>query len=237
MVSSSINLGMKYSDFILFPSSTSQKKSLEIFRGLRNWETIISMGTKDSFRRVRLPARRKGGEFVIGFVGALAFRKNIPFMLETAFLLKNYNKYKFLIYGSGAEAANLLEFKNRNGLDNVHFMGFAPEKDLLKIYDSFDVFFYPSTEEGSSFPILNAQTRGLPVIVYTGNHMDLESTRYCTPCSTPLEASRIIKRLEQKGYNPKERKISTEYARSFTWDRVADETLNCYRRLLKKKVG
>ena len=45
-------------------------------------------------------------------------------------------------------------------------MGLALEERLIGIYDSFDVFAFPSLYEGFGLPILEAQSRGLPVIIY-----------------------------------------------------------------------
>ena len=227
IVSSSIHDAIGYSDMIIFSASTVQKDALRRF-GVSDWRTTL-LGPKEKFRTARIPAKKKGKYFNIGWVGALAFRKNVIFVLETALFMKNDDRFKFVIWGSGAEKQNLIDFKEKNGLDNVSFMGFAPEKELMNIYDKFDLFFYPSLEEGSSLPILDAQARGLPVIVYKGNHMDVEVTKYCFAAKDPKEAVSMIRSLSKKGYSAKSRKASTAYARSFSWDRVAKETLRVYK--------
>lgn len=235
LVSSSIKDAMAYSDMIIFSGSTVEKDSNRRFQ-LNNWRTT-PLGPKESFRRAKIPDKKIGKHFNIGYVGALAFRKNVIFMLKTAMLLKERSNYKFIVWGSGAEKQNLHDFKEEHKLDNVSFMGFAPEKDLLKIYDSFDLFFYPTLEEGSSLPILDAQARGLPVLVYTGNHIDVEIIRCCLVAKNPQEAARIINRLATKGYEPKLRARSTKYARSFSWDRVAKETFEAYKDLTRHKAS
>ena len=40
----------------------------------------------------------------------------------------------------------------------------------------------------------------------------------------------IIEELRENGYNEKERKKAMEYARSFTWERTAIETLEVYKK-------
>lgn len=227
MVSSSIYDSIKYSDMVLFCASTVQKDALKRF-DISNWRTTL-LGPKETFRKAKIPPKKKEKYFNIGFVGALAFRKNVMFILKTAMLMKNDERYRFIIWGSGAEKQNLLDFKEEKQLDNVSFMGFAPEKEIMKIYDGFDLFFYPSLEEGSSLPILDAQARSLPVIVEKHNHMDIEVTKYCIPANNPKDAANIIKKLASKGYDAKSSKISTEYARSFSWDRVARETMDVYK--------
>ena len=50
--------------------------------------------------------------------------------------------------------------------ERIKFMGFAPEEKIVDIYDSFDVFVFPCLYKGVGMPIIEAQSRGLPVIIY-----------------------------------------------------------------------
>lgn len=229
MVSSSIHDGIEYSDMIIFTASTVQKDSVKRFK-LKRWYTTL-LGPKEHFRTSRIPPKKHSKYINVGWVGALAFRKNAIFILKTALLVKNDHRYRFIIWGSGAEKQNLLNFKKENNLDNVGFRGFAPEKELMRIYDGFDIFFYPSLEEGSSLPILDAQARGLPVIVHKDNHMDMEVTKYCFTAKNPKEAVKLVKKLSESGYDAKLKRKATAYARSFSWDRVAKETFDAYKSL------
>ena len=45
--------------------------------------------------------------------------------------------------------------------------------------------------------------------------------------------AQIIEWLKENGYNEKERKKAMEYARSFTWEKTAKETLEVYKEVLK----
>ena len=45
--------------------------------------------------------------------------------------------------------------------------------------------------------------------------------------------AQIIKDIKENGYNEKLRKKATEYARSFTWEKTAKETLEVYGKVLK----
>ena len=45
--------------------------------------------------------------------------------------------------------------------------------------------------------------------------------------------ARIIENLKENGYNEKLRKKATAYARSFTWEKCARETLTAYRSVLR----
>ena len=46
--------------------------------------------------------------------------------------------------------------------------------------------------------------------------------------------AQIIENIKENGYNEKSRKRATEYARSFTWEKCAMETLEVYKKVLEK---
>jgi len=93
-------------------------------------------------------------------------------------------------------------------------MGFAPEEKIVEIYDSFDVFVFQSLYEGLSYPILEAQSRGLPVIIYKYGKIPKEVRKYCFEAESPEHMAQIIEELKENGYSEKKRKEAINYARS-----------------------
>ncbi|MEM3714891.1 MAG: hypothetical protein QXF82_08095, partial [Nitrososphaeria archaeon] len=57
--------------------------------------------------------------------------------------------------------------------------------------------------------------------------------KYCFEAESPEHMAQIIENLKENGYNEKLKKKATEYARSFTWERTAKETLEVYKRISK----
>jgi len=232
-VASYMDEAINYSDFIIFSASTVQKDALQRLRLKQEFATT-RLGPKEPFRTLPIPDKPKRDFFNVGYVGAISYRKNVIFILKTALLLKDRNDYKFMIYGSGPDKQSLIEFKEQNGLDNTNFMGFAPEDKLMEIYDSFDLFFYPTLEEGSSLPILDAQARGLPVIIYENTTLDDEVTKYCFKVKDEKEAAQQVINLKENGYEKSLKDEVTAYARSFSWGRVANETYEIYKKLVDR---
>jgi len=234
LVSQSIRDSIDYSDLIIFSASSIKREAAEIYGPIRKSKVIYIGPPKESFRTAPIPRRKRGKVLNVGYMGALSHWKNVIFILRTAALLKaRKSAYRFTIFGSGAELESLKDYKEKNGLDNVHFMGFAPENGLMGIYDSFDVFFYPTLEEGTSLPVFDAQARGLPVVLYGKTKLADEVKAHCLIAKDEEDAAKILERLCKDGYSPRERAISTKYARSFSWDRVARETLDAYRSLIR----
>ncbi len=235
LVRGSIINCFKYSDYIIFSASTVQKDAEKMFYSKHNnWVTTL-LGPSEEFRTTAIPKKAKRKEFVIGYVGALAAWKNPIFVLKTAEILKKDKSYKFRMYGNGPEEQRLREYVSAHKLDNIEITGFPQQGKFLEMYDTFDLFLYPTTEEGSSLPMINAQCRGLPVVIYKENKVDNEVTKYCFVSDDEYDAAKIIKGVKEKGFEKNHRQAMLKYVRSFSWDRVTDETLAVYRKLLKQK--
>ena len=232
LVQGSIKDAIKYSDFILCNSSQTLYTIIEKFGPIKNIK-VVSHGTNDVIIKAKIPKRKHHKKFVIGYIGALMKHKNVIFLLKAAEILKSKAEYKFAIYGTGIDKNMLLKFKQDHGLDNADFNGYLEEDSKLKAYDSFDAFAFPSLYEGLGYPILEAQSRGLPVIIYKYGKIPKEVRKYCFEAESPEHMAQIIENIKENGYNEKLKKKATAYARSFTWERCARETLEVYKKVLE----
>ena len=233
LVQGSIRDAIKYSDFILCNSSQTFDTVVERFGSIKNMK-VVSHGTNNKIVTAALSKRRASKKFTIGYIGALMKHKNVIFLLKAAGILKSKPGYKFVIYGTGIDKNMLLRFKQNNSLNNVEFNGYLKENNKLKAYDSFDAFLFPSLYEGLGSPILEAQSRGLPVIIYKYGKISKEVRKYCFEAESPEHMTRIIENLKENGYNEKLKEKATAYARSFTWEKCARETIDAYIKILKK---
>ena len=235
LVKKSVTSAFNYSDYIIFSAKSVEADAAKILGIHKKYVTIL-LGPRDEFVNTKATNRKSKDMFTIGYIGALSHRKNVIFILRTALLMKSKSQYRFMIYGSGPELQNLLKFKSDSDLNNVSFMGFAPEKKLLSIYDSFDLFFYPTLEEGSSLPMLDAQARGLPVVILRDNMVDKPVTKYCFKVGNEKSAAGMIERLLKGGYSEKQKRLEIKYAKSFSWDNIFSKTLHVYAELLKSST-
>ena len=232
LVKGSIKNAIDYSDFILCDSYQTQDTLLETFGNIKNSKVVLP-GISDKLINTPLSKRKIERKFIVGYVGALIKHKNVIFLLNSAKILKHKSEFKFLIYGTGVDKNLLLNFKENNNLENVELKGYLVEENKVKTYDSFNVFVFPSLYEGFGFPILEAQARGLPVIIYKYGKIPKEVRKYCFEAESPEHMAQIIENLKENGYNEKLKKKATEYARSFTWEKCARETLEVYKKVSK----
>jgi glycosyltransferase involved in cell wall biosynthesis len=210
-------------DFLIAISTQTKEEAIQLGFSKNNIK-VINLGIDKRFLGRRLIA--SSNKFKVGCISSLRIRKNLEFAIKA---INNMgNEVHFEIWGKGPNLDNLKKItKNKN----IRFMGFAPENRIVDIYDSFDVYVHPTLYTGFELEILEAQARGLPVIIYKYGKIPNEVRKYCFEAESPEHMSQIIENLKENGYNEKVRKKATEYARSFTWERCAKETFKVYKNI------
>jgi glycosyltransferase involved in cell wall biosynthesis len=216
------------SDYIAVNSSQTMEEAVSLGYP-KERIFIVHHGVDERF----LSPLKKGirRSFKVGFIGALNVRKNLTLAID-AFKRTKSADSDFEIWGRPVlEFGNLLR---QAGDDRrIKFMGFAPEDKLVHIYDRFDVFVFPSLYEGFGIPIIEAQSRGLPVIIYENGKVPEETAKYCFKAKNAADMARIIENLRRKGYDPRLQKKATAYARSFTRKQEAIDTIAVYKKIAK----
>lgn len=228
-----IQFGMRLSldsDYLIARSKLTKEDAINLGYD-KTRITVINDGVDERFfkRRTIYVKRHK---FRIGYLGAFRRRKNVGFAIE-AFKRTDLPDASFEIWGKKTFLYHTLE--NIAKVDKrIKMMGMAPESKLVQIYDRFDVFVFPSFYEGFGIPIIEAQARGIPVIIYKHGKITEEVRKYCFEADDEDHMAQILEDLSANGYDESRRKKAMGYAREFTWQKEADETLALYKRLVKK---
>lgn len=102
-------------------------------------------------------------KFIVGHVGALDDEiKNQSLILKTANQLRDYENMIFIMFGIGKDEAKLKNLAAELNLTNIIFEGF--KDNIADYFALFDIFIYPSKEEGLGSAILEAFQFKKPVI-------------------------------------------------------------------------
>ena len=212
-------------------ANTKQTKREAVSLGCdKDKVTVVNLGIDNRFAFSKaLKIAKHDKIFTVGYLGSMGKRKNVEFAVKTANNIED-SCIRLLICGKKESEYEYLKSISKNG--TTSFEGSVSEEKLISTYDSFDAFIFPSFHEGFGLPILEAQARGLPVIIYKKAHISEEVRKYCIEAEDPEHAAQIIRDLKENGYNEKERRKATEYAQSFTWEKTARETLEVYRKAI-----
>lgn len=95
------------------------------------------------------------------YVGTLAWWKGIDSLLSA---LKGHNYISVDLIGDGQQRRELEQMVSKLQLQNVHFMGYKKNSDLLPIMTSHDILILPSVYDGWGAVVNEALMNGLFVI-------------------------------------------------------------------------
>jgi glycosyltransferase involved in cell wall biosynthesis len=215
------------SDYIIANSTQTKEEAIKLGFDKRKI-FVVNLGVNRRFFKNKSKKQKRKTNFVVGYLGSMMKRKNLEFAIK-AFNTLQDKKIQFDIWGKKEwEFEHLLKIIENK---NINFKGFAPEEKIVEVYDSFNIFIFPSFHEGFGLPILEAQARGLPVIIYKYGKIPKEVRKYCFEAEDPEHMAQIIMQLKENGYNEKLQKKAIAYARSFTWKKTARETLEVYKKV------
>jgi len=166
--------------------------------------------------------------FILYF-GTIEPRKNLIGLIKAFELLKDKD-LKLVIAGTKGwlyqdvfKAAK--ESKKRK---DIVFTGFVKEKDKPYLYNSAQVFVYPSFFEGFGFPPLEAMACGIPTIVSANSSLP-EVVGQAALMVNPKNIDELAWAMEQALTDNQLRerliKKGLEQAQKFSWQKCAQETL------------
>ena len=218
---------MLKADCLIATSTQTRDEALKL--GFDNDVFVVNLGVGDEFLcKTRNPNRQRG-KFTVGYIGAVRRRKGVDILMEGMNYLDD--GFDLRMYGT-------IFNRYRNEFDvllrtakNTKYCGTIAANRLVDTYDSFDALVMPSMYEGFGLGILEAQARGIPVIINSKGKVPRETSRYCMKADSPTGIAKLLWHLKDKGYDGNLRKTAMRYAKGFTWMRTADETLKIYEEL------
>jgi glycosyltransferase involved in cell wall biosynthesis len=145
--------------------STSNNMAIEAAKYVSKNYHITPFGVNTELFK---PTERVEQILTIGTVKALEKVYGIDRLIQLfAKFLENYkNPARLLIYGKGAELEELKSLVVELNLEkSVQFKGFVEGDELVKAFNSLDIFVALSRQESFGVAVIEAQACGVPVIV------------------------------------------------------------------------
>ncbi|MCJ7424126.1 glycosyltransferase family 4 protein [Candidatus Bathyarchaeota archaeon] len=196
---------------------------------------VVSYGISQMFRPMRELSR---GQNVVGYVGTLDRRKAVDCLIRAISLFKDRypgTPIKLVICGGKSQQYGAL-VKLASDLtvaQDLEFRGVVVGEELVKAYNSFDVFVHPSEWEGFGFPILEAQRCGVPVIIRDDAHIPPEVSKCCLKAGSEKDmADKVYELLTNAILRQSTIEEGLEYSQQFTWERTVRQTVEVYEQIL-----
>ncbi len=219
-----------FGDYLIVNSSQTKEEAVTLGFEPENIYQV-PMGIDRRFCETD-PAEKEEGRksFRLGWIGAIRGRKRADIAIGA--LDHIHNRVKLEMYGMVFRQYRKEFERLMNGNAKVEFRGFADDKKIVEIYDSFDAFLMPSAYEGFGLEILEAQARGIPVIAMKDSKIPEETKRYCVLADDTEDLAYKIDKILEMGFDQRKRTEAMKYAMSFTWEKTAEKTFESYKKMI-----
>lgn len=134
--------------------------------GLKTPGYVISNGILPEFRPI--PCRRvpeHQDRFVILSVGRLARDKRLDVLIKAASLSKHKDIIQMIVVGAGPKKEELIRMGRILPLPPVFLFSFINQAELIRQYNTADLFVHPSEVELEGLAVMEAIACGLPPLI------------------------------------------------------------------------
>ncbi len=158
-------------DKIIFPLPFAREAVTNTFPQLNQTDVITHFVDEKIFKIDRSEKmdqlkQNKLSPLILGYVGVNSGRKNLYTLLQAVAELKDKNMELWLVtLNSTPDGINLQECAAQFGISSrIRVFPRLTESELVKFYNSIDVYVSTSLSEAFGIPIIEAQACGVPVI-------------------------------------------------------------------------
>lgn len=179
------------------------------------------------------------GQQYIMYVGRPQPHKNLDRLIEAFVLLRQQNPALRLVLAGKKDVLyrRLEKDTLRRGIKNIVFTDFVTEGCLRWLYENTTAYVFPSLSEGFGLPGLEAMMHGSPVVSSNASCLPevyKDAAEYFDPTNIEAMAGAIQKVLTDEGLRKRLIKRGKTVAESYSWQRMAEQTLAVYKEVLEE---
>jgi len=234
---------MIQSGILLSISQFSKDEAVSLIKTPPEQIVNISSAIDDKFKKIDIPLDKKTeiltrygirDKFLM-FTGSFDIRKNQERLIKSfAALDKKLRKdYQLVIIGTGAPQVlehlqSVVKSEKLHKNNEVLFLGFVNDDDLLSLYNLASLFVFPTLREGFGLPALEAMSCGIPTIGSNTTSIP-EVINKKEALFSPLSIEQISQKLEEvlsnKEFSEELIEHGLKQAENFSWDLSAQKTI------------
>lgn len=178
-------------------------------------------------------------EKFIMYVGRPTPHKNLWRLVEAFRVLRaSYPSLTLVLAGKKDAMYTLIESRvKKEGIKGVVFTGFVTDNNLRWLYENCQAYVFPSLSEGFGLPALEAMMHGAPVVSSNATCLPEvcgDAAHYFDPKNVQDMAKKIAEVIDNKALRQALIKKGHEQAGTYSWKRMAQQTLEVFNRALKE---
>lgn len=201
-------------------------------------QQINEKNIKDTLKKLKINKK------YILYTGVWSPHKNLKKLVQALKILKTKYNYKGLLVITGkkqqpnTEEINK-EIKSKKLENDIIKTGMVSEEDLINLYKGAEIYAFPSLYEGFGLPILEAMSAEIPVVASNTSCIPEICGKNGCHLFNPLNEEDIAKKINEVLTNKTLRtnliKQGKERIKDFSWDKMANQTIEVYKKVLKTK--
>lgn len=188
-----------------------------------------------------LPCRKVRKEINVLYVGRLVELKCVDVLID-AIAACSSSSIRLTIVGDGPERKSLETQVSLMRMDNVHFAGAVQFGSIKDHYDGADIFVLPSVRECGGAVVLEAMSRGLPVVAVNwggpADYLTHDTGILIYPESRNHMVTEIAKAIDRLASSVE---LREQYGRAaikrvceqFTWEEKASKIIEIYKSAMR----
>jgi len=222
---------------VIFPSEFAKRKIKKSW--LKSKSAVISNGVDtDHFKKLK----RQEYDYIYSkyklhsdslnllSVGRLSREKNIETLIKAMpEIIENHPNVEAIIVGAGKLGNKYKKMAKKKGIkEHVRVLGEIPDKDIVPIFSTGDIFIHPSLVELEGMVVLEAMACGLPIVVSnspSNASQDLINGNgfTFTQRKNPDLAKKIIYLLDHPAMIKSMSRVSRHLAKGYNIDKSVDK--------------
>lgn len=176
----------------------------------------------------------------IMYVGRPMTHKNLPRLVDAFAVLKQSHPDLHLVLAGKRDTLfrHHEHDTKRKGIPDVHFTGFVSDAQLKWLYEHCSAYVFPSLSEGFGLPGLEAMSHGAPVVSSNATCLPEvygNAAEYFDPTDSNAMAAAIAAVIDSPKLRDKLIAAGKERVKTYSWKRMAEQTLYVYRQVLGEK--
>ncbi|BAF70492.1 glycosyltransferase family 4 protein [Nitratiruptor sp. SB155-2] len=174
-------------------------------------------------------------DFVL-FVGSIEPRKNLLNLLKAYMKLPEPLKKRYPLVLAGFKGWENKEIMQIIEQENIRYLGYVSENDLVGLYNLASVFVYPSFYEGFGLPPLEAmscQTATIVSDVASLPEVCGDAALYIDPYDVDDIALKLQFLLEDRKKSESLAEAGRKRALQFDWEKTADKHMELFERVVR----
>jgi phosphatidylinositol alpha-mannosyltransferase len=182
------------------------------------------------------------GKLNVLFVGRLEKRKGLKFLLRAwPYVRRQFKDARLIVVGDGRPRRGYERYCTRRGWSEVSFEGYVSDHDLVRYFQSCDVFCAPSTgQESFGIVLLEAMAAGKPIVAsripgYAEVLADGVEGLLVEPKDHGELATALVRLLSDAPMRRRLGRAGQRKARGFRWDRIAAQVLAFYDEAIERR--